>query len=36
MADTYLAMFTGIDAAEQQAFVATLQKIHANIRKNDV
>lgn len=34
MAATWLAMFTGIDPAEQQAFVATLQKIHANIRKH--
>jgi DNA-binding MarR family transcriptional regulator len=35
MADTYRDMFRGIDEAEQRAFVATLQKIHTNIRKHD-
>lgn len=35
MAETYLAMFAGIDEAERRSFVATLQKIHANIRKHD-
>lgn len=35
MAAAYLAMFKGIGAAEQKAFVATLHKIHANIRKHD-
>lgn len=35
MADTCRDMFRGIDAAEQRAFVATLQKIHTNIRKHD-
>ncbi len=34
MAETYLSMFTDIDETEQRAFVATLQKIHANIRKH--
>ena len=32
MAETYHAMFQGIDPEEQRAFVATLQKMHANIR----
>ncbi len=36
MADTYQAMFAGIDPDEQRAFVATLQKIHANTRKSEV
>lgn len=35
MADTCRDMFRGIDEAEQRAFVATLQKIHTNIRKHD-
>ena len=35
MAESYQAMFKGIDASEQRAFVATLQKIHANTRKHD-
>lgn len=35
MAETYARMFRGIPAAEQSAFVATLQKVHANIRKHD-
>ena len=35
MAETYQAMFKGIDAGEALAFVATLQKIHGNIRKHD-
>ena len=35
MAETYQAMFKGIDAGEALAFVATLQKIHSNIRKHD-
>ncbi|MEO6299256.1 MAG: MarR family transcriptional regulator [Paracoccaceae bacterium] len=35
MAESYQAMFKGIDAGEQRAFVATLQKIHANTRKHD-
>ena len=35
MAGTFQAMFTGIDAAEARAFVATLTKIHTNIRKHD-
>ncbi len=34
MAETCLSMFEGIDPAERQAFVATLQKIHANIRQH--
>ena len=36
MADTYQEMFAGIDPDEQRAFVATLQKIHANTRKTEV
>ncbi len=36
MADTYQEMFAGIDPDEQRAFVATLQKIHANTRKSEV
>lgn len=35
MAETYRAMFRGIEDAERRAFVATLQKIHTNIRKHD-
>lgn len=35
MAASYLAMFRGISAEDQRAFVAVLQKIHANIRKHD-
>ncbi|MBS0564539.1 MAG: winged helix-turn-helix transcriptional regulator [Proteobacteria bacterium] len=35
MAEAYQAMFRGIGEAERQVFVATLQKIHANIRKHD-
>jgi DNA-binding MarR family transcriptional regulator len=35
MAGTFQAMFTGIDEAEARAFVATLTKIHTNIRKHD-
>ncbi len=35
MAATYLAMFRGIPDEERRAFVATLQKVHANIRKHD-
>lgn len=36
MADTYQEMFAEIDPDEQRAFVATLQKIHANTRKSEV
>lgn len=36
MAETYQDMFVGIDMDEQRAFVATLQKIHANTRKAEV
>jgi len=35
MAETFRAMFNGIDQAGVRAFVATLQKIHANIRTHD-
>ncbi|MGB7270324.1 MAG: MarR family transcriptional regulator [Albidovulum sp.] len=35
MADTYAQMFRGIPDAERRAFVATLQKVHTNIRKHD-
>ena len=35
MAETYARMFRGISDAERQSFVATLQKVHANIRKHD-
>ena len=35
MAESYRAMFRGISAEDQRAFVAVLQKIHANIRKHD-
>lgn len=35
MAENYARMFRGIDEAERQAFVATLQKILANVRKHD-
>lgn len=34
MAQSYAAMFRGIDEDEQRAFVATLHKIHGNIRKH--
>jgi DNA-binding MarR family transcriptional regulator len=33
MAGTYANLFAGIDAQEQRAFVATLQKIHVNTGK---
>ena len=36
MAETYQAMFAGIEPEEAQAFVATLLKIHDNIQKNEV
>lgn len=36
MAETCQEMFLGISPDEQRAFVATLQKIHANIRKSEV
>lgn len=35
MLQTYNHMFAGIDAAEQAAFVATLQKILLNVRKHE-
>ena len=35
MRESYNRMFVGIDAAEHAAFVATLQKILNNIKKND-
>lgn len=35
MAESYVEMFKGIDAAEQAVFVATLQKILRNIRHNE-
>ena len=35
MAETYARMFRGIPDEERRAFVATLQKVHANIRKHD-
>lgn len=35
MAASYARMFRGIPDDERRAFVATLQKIHANIRKHD-
>lgn len=35
MAATYGAMFRGIGDDERRVFIATLQKIHANIRKHD-
>jgi DNA-binding MarR family transcriptional regulator len=35
MAQSYARMFSGIPESERQAFVATLQKILANIRKHD-
>ncbi len=35
MAQSYLNMFDGIPEAEKFAFVATLQKILANIKEND-
>ena len=36
MAGTYQEMFAGIEPDELRAFVATLQKIHANTRKDPV
>ena len=36
MAGTYADLFAGIDPEEQRAFVATLQKIHANTGKAEV
>jgi DNA-binding MarR family transcriptional regulator len=36
MAGTYADLFAGITPDEQRAFVATLQKIHANIGKAEV
>lgn len=35
MAEAYGAMFKGIDAAEKEAFVATLRTMLRNIRKHD-
>ena len=35
MAAAYAEMFKGIPESERSAFVATLQKIHANIRKHE-
>lgn len=35
MAAAYARMFRGIPEEERRAFVATLQKIHANIRKHE-
>jgi DNA-binding MarR family transcriptional regulator len=35
MAESWKAMFRGIGEDEQRAFVATLTKIHLNIRKHD-
>lgn len=35
MAAAYGEMFRGVDEDERRAFVATLQKIHRNIRKHD-
>jgi len=35
MAETYARMFRGLPDAERRAFVATLHKIHGNIRKHD-
>jgi DNA-binding MarR family transcriptional regulator len=35
MAAAYTAMFRGVADDERRAFVATLQKIHRNIRKHD-
>lgn len=35
MMASYAAMFSGIDDKERRAFIATLQKIHMNIRKHD-
>ena len=35
MAETYTRMVRGIPDEERRAFVATLQKVHANIRKHD-
>jgi DNA-binding MarR family transcriptional regulator len=36
MAETFQAMFAGIAPDEQRAFVATLQKIHANTHKDPI
>lgn len=36
MADAHARMFRGIDDAERRAFVGTLQKMLANIRKHDI
>jgi DNA-binding MarR family transcriptional regulator len=35
MAETYGRMFRGIDEDERHAFLATLKKVHTNIRKHD-
>jgi DNA-binding MarR family transcriptional regulator len=35
MADNYARMFRGIPEAERRAFVGTLQKILANIRRHE-
>ena len=35
MAETYGQMFRGIDEDERHAFLATLKKVHTNIRKHD-
>jgi DNA-binding MarR family transcriptional regulator len=35
MAAAYAAMFRGVADDERRAFVATLQKIHRNIRRHD-
>lgn len=35
MAAAYAAMFDGIGATERESFMATLRRIHLNIRKND-
>lgn len=36
MADAHARMFKGIDDAERRAFVGTLQKMLANIRKHEI
>ncbi|MBC2835734.1 MarR family winged helix-turn-helix transcriptional regulator [Paragemmobacter straminiformis] len=36
MAESYARMFKGIDEAERRAFVGTLQKMLANIRKHEI
>lgn len=36
MADSYARMFKGIDEDERRAFVGTLQKMLANIRKHEI